>query len=124
MDLKELTDDGTARIGLSLYPAHVTVGSNGVSASKFLLIAHPDGGWVAGSWYSNPNGGEPITQVIGKVSEIHQYTARRIHMTLESGDDLVLKPSKGCRCGSTLPSYNPFGNQIQLSSVPGPKATE
>jgi len=123
LEKNTLVTDGVVRVGPSLFPAHVTVDSNGVGSARFLLIAHPEGGWVAGSWYANPAGGEPIMQVLERVTEIHQYTGRRIHMSLESGQQIVVTPGKGCACGSNLRMYNPFGVQTPLSSVPGPEVT-
>jgi hypothetical protein len=121
-DLSTLVTDGVARIGVSLYPANATLGSNGVTAARFLLIANPEGGWVAGAWTSNNRGADPDCMVLENVTSIDTYTGRLITLTLESGQQLAITPSSACACGSRLRSYNPFGNAVTLAHGPTPKA--
>lgn len=119
-DLSTLVVDGVARVGASLFPADVTVDSLGANGCRFMLIATPDGGWVAGAWRANPTGADPIPMGVD-ACEIHAFTPRLIHLTLASGQVMQVKPSQGCACGSRLRMYNPFGAAVNLASIPSPR---
>lgn len=119
-------EGGIVVAAASLFPVTTTIGSAGVSPTRFILVQKPDTledpKWVACVWQANATGGEPIRLVCEEVTMISVFTPQNIVLVLANNQMLTVTPSGGCGCGSRLKSWQPWGPSVSFRQGPKPAA--
>lgn len=123
-DLDTLVTDGVVRASATLFPVDITIGSNGISPTRFTLAQVPgtdaDPEWVACAWQGNPTGGTPILILASKVDRVLAFSPSKIVVLIEGGTHVSVGASAGCGCGNVLKNYRGWAGS-QLVGVPSPK---